>query len=301
MTTTSTNLRIGFVGLGKMGLPMARRILAAGHDVRALDSDPARLAALPGAASGSSLPELAAWAEVVVTSLPDDSALRAVALGPQGLLAHLAPGTVLVDTSTVSPSLSAEIRRGQHGADRYLAAVVSGNNEAAAAGLLTSFCSGPREAFARARPVLECFVRSATLVGGAEEARVLKLAINHFIGSAAQITAEAFTLARKGGVGWTTLLDAFESSAAAIPLLAHKAGPLRRRDFTPTFTATQMLKDMTLLVEAGDELGVDMPVAHVVRDRFAGQAAGELAQLDFFAALLERERLAGLGEPEELG
>ena len=291
-------MNVGWIGLGKLGAPMARHVAAGGQALRALDTNPARLAAVPGAEAAESIAALAAWAEVLVTSLPDDAALRAVALGPQGALAHLAPGGVLAETSTVSPQACAELRAmAEARGALYLAAPVSGSTATAEAAALTLFCSGPAAALERARPVLARFARAIHLVGGREEARFLKLAINHFVGSTAQVAAEALTLARKGGVAWETLLEVLGQSVAASPLIAYKLDPLRRRDFAPAFTVTQMVKDMSLAVAAGEAAGVAMPLAALVRNAFRRQAAGGLAELDFFAALLEAERAAGLGEP----
>lgn len=297
-------MRVGWIGIGKIGAPMARHVAAPGngHALRALDRDPTRLMEVPGAAPAEDIAGLAAWAEVVVTSLPDDAALREVALGPAGVLAHLAPGAVFVETSTVSPALCAELRAaaGARGA-LYLAAPVSGSTATAAAAL-TLFCSGPAAVLERARPVLACFARTIHHVGAREEARWLKLAINHVIGTTAQVVAEALTLARKGGVAWGTLLDVLGSSAAASPLIGYKLDPLRRRDFAPAFTLAQMEKDMALALAAGAAAGVAMPLAALVHDAFRRQAADPaLAGLDFFAALLEAERRAGLGEPAAEG
>ena len=292
------SLRIGWIGLGKLGAPMARHA-APGHAFRALDRDPARLAEVPGATAAEDIPRLAAWAEVLVTSLPDDAALRAVALGPGGVLAHLAPGAVLAETSTVSPAASAELRAAADARGAlYLAAPVSGSTATAEAAALTLFCSGPAAALERARPVLARFARAIHAVGAGEEARFLKLAINHFVGTTAQVAAEALTLARKGGVAWPVLLEVLGASVAASPLIAYKLDPLRRRDFAPAFCVAQMAKDMALAAEAGAAAGVPMPLAALVRDAFRRQA-GEYGELDFFAALLEAERAAGLGEPGE--
>ncbi|WP_018261774.1 NAD(P)-dependent oxidoreductase [Methylobacterium sp. WSM2598] len=290
-------MRIGWIGLGKLGAPMARHLVAAGHAVLAFDRDPGRLAAVPGA-EAADLPGVAACG-VVVTSLPDDAALAAVALGPEGLLARMAPDGVLVETSTVSPETSAALREAaEAGGILYLAAPVSGSTATAEAAALTLFCSGPETALERARPLLATFARTIHAVGPGEEARFLKLAINHFVGSTAQVAAEALTLARRGGVAWDTVLAVLGSSVAASPLVAYKLDPLRRRDFSPAFSIAQMLKDMSLGVAAGEAVGVAMPVAALVRDLYAAQAGTDLRDLDFFAALLAAERGAGLGEPD---
>ncbi|MGX7706694.1 NAD(P)-dependent oxidoreductase [Methylobacterium sp. Gmos1] len=289
-------MQTGWIGLGKLGAPMARHLVAAGHPVLALDRDPGRLAAVPGA-EAAGLDRIAACG-VVITSLPDDASLRVVALGTEGLLSRMARDGVLVETSTVSPETSAVVREAAEARGvLYLAAPVSGSTATAEAAALTLFCSGPEAALERARPLLSTFASTLHAVGQGEEARFLKLAINHFVGSTAQVAAEALTLARKGGVAWETILAVLGSSVAASPLITYKLDPLRRRDFTPAFSIAQMLKDMSLAVAAGEATGVAMPVAALVRDLYAEQTGTDVRDLDFFAALLATERRAGLGEP----
>ncbi len=290
----------GWIGLGKLGAPMAshlaRHLAAAGHALLALDRDPGRIAAVPGA-EAADIARIGSCG-IVVTSLPDDAALEAVALGPDGLIARMGRDSVLVETSTVSPETSAALRVAAEARGiLLLAAPVSGSTATAEAAALTLFCSGPDAALERARPLLATFARTIHAVGHAEEARFLKLAINHFVGSTAQIAAEALTLARKGGVAWEAILAVLGSSVAASPLVAYKLDPLRRRDFAPAFSVAQMLKDMSLAVAAGEATGVAMPVAAIVRDLYAAQERTDLRDRDFFAAILAAERAAGLGEP----
>ncbi|GJD51199.1 3-hydroxyisobutyrate dehydrogenase [Methylobacterium crusticola] len=289
-------MRIAWIGAGKLGAPMARHVVAAGHDVALADTDPARLALVPGARPARDAAGAADGAGLAVTSLPDDRALRAVVL-EGGLLARLRPGAVLVDTSTVSPQACEAVRREAEARGvLYLAAPVSGSTATAEAAALTLLASGPAAALEQARPALATFARAIHHVGEGAEARYLKLAVNHFVGSTAQVAAEALTLARRGGVAWDTILDVLGSSAAASPLIAYKLDPLRRRDFAPAFSVAQMRKDMSLCVAAGEAVGVAMPVADLVRAAYARQEA-DLGALDFFAAVLEAERGAGLGEP----
>ncbi|HWK46418.1 MAG TPA: NAD(P)-dependent oxidoreductase [Stellaceae bacterium] len=296
-------MRIGWVGIGKLGAPMVRHVVAAGHTVAIADRDPDRFRDVPGALPAKTAGEAARGAALVITSLPDDEALRTVALRSvplgSGLIEALEPGTVLVDTSTVSPGICDEVRRAatRHGV-LYLAAPVSGSTVTAEAAALTLFASGPGPALEYARPVLSCFARTIHDVGATSEARYLKLAINHFVGSTAQIAAEALTLARKGGVPWDTLLDVLGASVAASPLIAYKLAPLRDRNFAPAFSVAQMDKDMGLCVAAGGSVGMDMPLARLVSEAYRRQAADPaLSAQDFFAAILEAERQAGLGEP----
>ncbi|MBV8915546.1 MAG: NAD(P)-dependent oxidoreductase [Acetobacteraceae bacterium] len=280
-------MRVGWIGLGKMGAPMAVHVAGA-FPLLAHDRDPARVHVVPRATAATT--EDLARADVVVTSLPDDEALEAV--GAE-LVPHLRSETILVETSTVSPQASARLRARGH--LLTLASPVSGSTAIAQAAALTLFCSGPAEALERARPVLARFARNIYHVGDGEEARYLKLALNHFLGSTAQIAAEALTLARRGGVAWDVMLEVLAASPAASPLIAHKLEPLRRRDFSPAFTIAQMARDMGLTADAA---GPDAPIAALVRDAYRRQAGGGLAELDFFAAVLEAERRAGLGEPD---
>lgn len=291
MNTTAP--RVGWVGLGKLGAPMARHA-AARFPLRAVDRDPARLAEVAGAEAAESLPALAAWADVLVLSLPDDAALRTVA---EEAAPHLQPDAVLVDTSTVSPAACDAVRARL--GDAYLAAPVSGSTATAERAALTLFCSGPAEALDRVRPVLATFANTIFHLGRGAEARWMKLAINHFVGTTAQVAAEAITLARAGGVPWQQALDVLGASAAASPLVAYKLPPLRARDFSPAFSVRQMEKDMGLVAAAAQSAGVPCAVAALVRDLYRDQGAGPLGELDFFAAILAAERAAHLPEPAD--
>ncbi|MCK8787010.1 NAD(P)-dependent oxidoreductase [Roseomonas sp. NAR14] len=284
-------MRIGWIGLGKLGLPMARHAARAGT-LRGHDRDMARLAGEPGIGPAESAAALAGWADILLLSLPDDGALRAVAAE---LAPRLGPETVVVDTSTVSPRACDAVRALL--GDRYLAAPVSGSTATAEAAALTLFCSGPEAALARARPVLETFSRAIHHLGPGAEARWMKLAVNHFVGTTAQVAAEALTLARRGGVDWGRALDVLGASVAASPLVGYKLAPLRARDFAPAFSVAQMEKDMRLVAEAAAAAGTPGRLAALVHGLYRDQAATDLAALDFFAAILAAERAAGLPEP----
>jgi 3-hydroxyisobutyrate dehydrogenase-like beta-hydroxyacid dehydrogenase len=270
---------IGWVGLGKLGLPMARKVREAGFEVQVFDLVVAS-EAIEGTIVARSVEALAEESDIVITSLPNDSALNSVAATA---LSHMREGTVFVDTSTVSPETCDSIRKSA-GHVGYVAAPVSGSTDLAARGQLTTFCSGPEVSLARVKPVLGSFSSRVFEVGRQSEARYIKLAVNHFIGTTAQIAAEALTLARAGGVDWNVLLDVLEHSAAASPFVKHKITALRRRDFAPAFTVSQMLKDMTLIVQAGASQGLQLKLAEVVVDAYRGQAAGiwEQERVDAF-------------------
>lgn len=295
---------IGWIGLGKMGLPMSGRLVAAGHAVTAYDVDADARAAgrAQGCATAASIAQAAAGAGVVISMVPDDAALRGVALGEAGVLAHLAPGAVYIDMSTVSPDACAAVRAAVRAAAEaagaaYLAAPVSGSTQTARAGALTIMVSGPEAAYARAAPILGAMGQTVVHVGDGAQARFMKLAVNHLVGSTAQVVAEALTLGRKGGIAWDVLLDVLGRSVVASPLIGYKLAPLRARDFSPAFTVAQMQKDMRLVAEAMAAAGIAAPLADEVARLFAAQAGAGLASRDFFSAIVDVERRSGLGEP----
>ncbi|WP_119353485.1 NAD(P)-dependent oxidoreductase [Azohydromonas sediminis] len=265
-----------FVGVGKMGLPMATHLHAAGHRVTAFDPSPERraLAAQRGLAVVARLEPALARAPVVVSSLPDDAALRTVAAQ---VGAHAAAGTVWIDTSTVSPEASrdAAAQAAARGV-ACLRAPVSGNNVMAERAALTVFVSGDRTAYDACEPLFACWGPQRFWLGDAEQARVAKLAVNLMIVGTSTMLAEALALGERGGLEWQRLWDVVEASAVASPIVRAKAPALRAHDYTPTFTVEQMRKDVSLIRAAAAALGVATPVTDVAAaalDRAA--AAGE--------------------------
>jgi 3-hydroxyisobutyrate dehydrogenase-like beta-hydroxyacid dehydrogenase len=293
-------LTIGWIGLGKMGLPIAIRIAKAGHDVAGHDRDSDRMDA--AAARGvKTATEMAAAAsrDIVFTSLPDDRALQAVALGTGGLLAAMTRGAILVETSTVSPEISAEVARaaGARGV-AYLRLPVSGNASIAHTGNLTCFVSGPADAFEAVRPVAAAFTRVQKYLGKAEEARYAKLAVNLMIAVSAAMMGESIVLARKGRIGWQDILDVLTESAVASPMVKYKAVHLAERDFSPTFSCRQMAKDLDLIIEAGHASAVAMPLAALTRETYGALIGRGCGDDDFISTVRLSEWLAGLGEPD---
>jgi 3-hydroxyisobutyrate dehydrogenase len=288
---------LGWIGVGKMGLPMAGHLLAAGHQVLAFDVVAAQVAALcaQGGKRAVSVAEVASGCAVIFSSLPDDAALRAAALGAGGVVASAAPDALFIDTSTVSPAVSAEVAAAAAARGvRYLRVTVSGNNHMAAKAALTVMASGPADAFAEARPLLERFGPNVFHVGDAEQARVLKLVINLMIAGTGAMLSEALALGRRGGLAWPQMLDIVAASAVGSPIVKAKSVELKARDFTPTFTCTQMQKDLDLIVGAGKELGVAMPVTAVVAQLMQAAIGMGDADDDYIATVKLIERLSGL-------
>ena len=219
---------------------------------------------------------------IVFSSLPDDAALRQVA---RELIPALRPGGVLVETSTVSPTVSAEIgqKLAEHGI-AYLRAPVSGNPIAAEAGKLTAMVSGPKEAFEVVRPLLASYSQAQFWLGDGEQARYAKLAVNLMLAVSAGMLGEALALGRRGDVAAADVLDVIAASALGSPMVIGKVGFLKAGDYTPTFSGHQMAKDLDLILGAANARG-SRPLAALMRTQFAALAArGEIDQ-DFIAVV----------------
>ena len=299
MTDDSKN--IAFIGIGKMGLPMSVLVAKAGYAVTAFDRSAARLdeARAQGISTAASPAEAVGGKAAIVTSLPDDAALRSALLGPTGLIAAMAAGSVLIETSTVSVEASAEVdATAQARGVFYLRAPVSGNASIVHTGALSCFVSGPKDAYENAKPLFAAFTRAQTYLGPGEEARYAKLAVNLMIAVSAAMMAESLALARKGGIGWQDILKVLDDSAVASPMVKYKTAPLRNRDFDSTFSCRQMAKDLDLILGAGHAVGVPLQLAAQVRETYGALVAQGDGDADFIATVKHLERLSGLGEPK---
>jgi 3-hydroxyisobutyrate dehydrogenase-like beta-hydroxyacid dehydrogenase len=280
-----------------MGTPIVENLLKAGFDVTVYDVDSRRTEELAqrGARVSHDIAGLAGTTQLIFSIIPDDAVLQKVALGPQGVIANARDGAVYIDMSTVSPAASETVRDAARArAIGFVAAPVSGSTVLAEKGQLTVFASGPKAAFQQALPVFEALSARQYYVGADQQARYLKLAINHLVGSTAVLLAEALTLGKKGGLDWAEMLTVIGDSVAASPLIKYKLDPLKRRDFSPAFSSKQMLKDMSLVVDAGHAAGVPMAAAALVREQFAQYASGDGAELDFFSIVRAVEAAAGI-------
>jgi 3-hydroxyisobutyrate dehydrogenase-like beta-hydroxyacid dehydrogenase len=271
------------IGLGNMGTAFAERLLEAGYGLVLLNRTPAKAAPLEarGAVVAKDYADLAEHVDVVLTSLADDDALDAVA---SALLAVARPGTVLVDTSTVSPAVSARVAaRAEAASVAYLRAPVSGNPTVVRAGNLSFIVSGPAETLERVELVIRAIGPTVHSVGEREEARIVKLAINLMIGGLAQLMAEALVLGEASGVPRAALLEVMGSSAAGAPFVRYKTDALVRDDYSATFTTALMGKDIDLILDAAGDAGVELPVATRLRAIIEAAVEAGYADDDFMA------------------
>jgi 3-hydroxyisobutyrate dehydrogenase-like beta-hydroxyacid dehydrogenase len=289
--------RIGWIGAGHMGVPMAGFILKAGYPLTVFSRSAASRQKLvaQGASEALSTLECARGAEVIFAAVPDDVALREVALGPLGVLANARPGAIFADTSTVSPQASAEIdREASRRGVSYLRMPISGNAASARSGDVTVLVSGPQPAWLSVKPMVEKFSKAQVYLGDAEQARYMKLVINALVISTAQAMAEALTLGRKAGLEWNLMLDTVAHSTIASPWLKAKVALLKPRDFTPTMSPQLILKDMDLMLAAAGANGVDMPLTALTRELWQGLLTEGYEDEDYMAAIKLAEKRSGL-------
>jgi 3-hydroxyisobutyrate dehydrogenase len=287
-----------------MGFQLAARLLNAGYDVSVYNRT--RSKAEPLAEMGAKIvdrPADLADRDIVFVMVAADKDLEAVISGEGGLLSGTGEvPRVIVDSSTVSPGVSAKIRAvaAASGAN-FLAAPVSGNPKVIAAGKLTVAASGPREAFDTAEPLLSVFGRGVTYVGDGETARLVKIAHNVFLGVVIQSLAEITTLVERGGVSRAAFLQFLNDSVMGSPFSKYKSPALVNLDFHPSFTSVLLRKDLQLGLTAGKELGVPMPLA-AATDMLLAQAIGAgYTEEDFATLLLEQARRSGyVPEPENV-
>jgi len=277
---------VGLIGLGNMGSAFAERLLDAGYDLVVHNRTPEKAQPLAdrGAAVAGSVAELAGGADVVLSSLADDEALESVAAE---VVDAARPGAVLVDASTVSSDASEGVAAlAEQASLLYVRAPVSGNPGVVRAGNAAFIVSGPPVALDRVEPVLRAIGPTIHVVGDAEEARVVKLAINLVIAGLAQLMAEALVLGEAWGVSRAALLDTMGSSAAGAPFVKYKTEPLLRDDYSATFTTNLVAKDIDLVLDAAEVEGVRLPLAEDLKALVRSAIEAGYGNDDFMALFL---------------
>lgn len=288
---------IGWIGTGRMGFPMAARLLKAGCDVTVYNRT--RSKAEPLAALGAKIaaaPADLARCDIVFTMVAASDDLKAVTLGANGLLTRKgAVPKILVDSSTVSAEASEEVRAAAAGLGaRMLAAPVSGNGKVVKAGKLTMAVSGPRDAYEEVLPYFNAICQGVTYVGEGEIARTVKICHNVFLAIVAQSLAEVTILAQKSGVPRHAFLDFINKSVMGSVFSRYKAPQYVNLDFAPFFTSALLRKDVELGLSAARKLDVPMPLAASVRELLQALIGNGFAETDFAALIEMQARGAGM-------
>jgi 3-hydroxyisobutyrate dehydrogenase-like beta-hydroxyacid dehydrogenase len=292
----STENAIAFIGLGKMGLPMALHIANAGYAVVGFDPAAQRRSLAVDAALmvTSAVDELIKNSSMMISSLPNDEALEQVSAQ---ICRSGVPGSIYIDTSTVSLQASARVAQQLTNAGiTYLRCTVSGNNVMAEAAKLTVMVSGDQGAFEGCKKFFQCWGEKCFYLGEGEQARLMKLSINLMIMLTSGMLAEALSLGRKGGLAWTDMWQVIDASAVGSPIVKAKAGALLKRDFSPTFTVEQMRKDVGLILDAGNTLNVPLGLTALTAQMLSSAAAKGYADEDYAAIIKIVEEAANLSD-----
>lgn len=302
--TASTSPRIGWIGLGRMGEAMVKKLTAAGHGVRVWNRTRAK--AEPLVADGATLVDARldlADSEVVFTMVSTTEDLKQVLFGDGGLVTGGTRPRLVVDSSSISQEGSAEIRQRLEALGvAYLCAPVSGNAKVAKAGKLLIVASGPRAHYDAAEPLLRAMGRQVMWVGEGELARVWKIAHNTMFGVIIQSLCEITVMAEKAGIPRHVFLQSINDSVLGSMYTRYKSPVLTRLNFEQvTFTPKLLLKDMDLGLGAGKAHGVPMPAAAATRESVARLVGRGHDDVDFAVLLLETARDAGLDlAPEDV-
>ncbi len=287
---------VGWIGAGRMGFPMAKRLLDAGCDLSIYNRT--RSKAEPLVEIGGTIvdtPKDLADRDIVFTMVSSSDDLLAVTFGENGVLTGHTKPKLLIDCSSVSAEASSDVRARAAvvGVD-MLASPVSGNGKVVKAGKLTIVTSGPRAAFDVAEPYLNQVGRGVTYVGEGELARMIKICHNVLLGVYTQCLAEIVVLAEKGGVARHDTLEFINNSVMGSMFSQYKTPSFVNLDLTPTFTPILLRKDLDLGLKAGEALGVPLPVASMTRDMVQRSIDAGHTDCDFSVLLHEQAKASGL-------
>jgi len=291
--------KLGFLGLGIMGKPMARNLLRAGHEVALWSHTTAKAQALAGEERGGvfcETPKQAGeFAECIFLCVGDTAMSEQVLLGENGVAEGAGPGTVIVDASTISPARSRKItedlaKRGLH----YLGAPCTGSKPGAEKGALTFMIGGEREVFERVRPYFAPLGTQLYYCGGPGLGLHAKLTQNLIISNLIQAFNEGFVLSTKAGVDPELMLEILNNSAARSGLVAFKAPFVLDRNFETNFSVKWLHKDVGLMLESGKELKVPLPLTALSEQMLEAAIASGYADEDMCSSIKVLEALAGI-------
>lgn len=288
--------RIGFIGLGIMGGPMAANLVAAGYDVIGYNRSRAgvdRLVQQGGRAAGS-VGETVRDADVVITMLPDSPDVETVVLGEDGVLAHAEKGTLIIDCSTIRPEVSTRVAEAGHERGvQVLDAPVSGGEPKAIDGTLSIMAGGGTSAFESARPVLETMGTTVVHVGSAASGQIVKAANQLLVAGNIGLVAEALVFLEAHGVDAESGREVLAGGLAGSAVLDAKGAKMLAREFEPGFRTELHHKDLGIVQSAAREAGVAIPLGSLVGQLVAAANQQGDGQLDHSGLFRQIARLSG--------
>jgi 3-hydroxyisobutyrate dehydrogenase-like beta-hydroxyacid dehydrogenase len=293
---TQENARLGFVGIGYMGRPIARRLLESGFKLTTYDRDHSKAEELIqyGGKVAQSTSELAASCNVVLSCLPTDEAVLDIYRGPEGVFACAQRGSLVVDLSTVYPETSQELSKlGSERGIEVLDVTISGSTPTAENGLLTLFGGGDKECFAAANSIFRVIAKKYFYLGPSGSGATMKLVVNTLLGIGMQAIAEAVALGEKAGLDRNRLLNVLSETAVVAPAHVGKLQRALKSDYSPQFPIRLMNKDFGLILNLAAAVGARMPATGAAFEINARQT-DEGAEQDFSAVILQMEKSAHL-------
>lgn len=294
-------MKVAFVGLGVMGRPMAHNLLAAGHDLTVASRSPEPVAELVEAGAGAAPDPAAAarGADIVITMLPDSPQVLEVMTGRDGLLEAAEPGALVIDMSTISPLVAADLAtRGAALGIGVLDAPVSGGDIGAAEATLSIMVGGAEENFARAMPVFEALGSTVTYVGRAGSGQLVKACNQIVVALTIEAVSEALTLGAAGGVEPDKILDVLGGGLAASRVMEVRRRNFLEHDYTPGFRVGLHHKDLGIALATAREYGVVLPATPIVDQLLQSLSQQGDGSLDHTALLSAVERLSGVEEAD---
>jgi 3-hydroxyisobutyrate dehydrogenase len=288
--------RLGFIGIGNMGRPIARRLLESGFRLTAYDRDHSKAEELVrhSATVAQSVSELSSSCNVLLSCLPSDEAVLDIYTGPDGVFANAQRGSLVIDLSTVYPETSQELSRlgAEHGIE-VLDVTMSGSTPVAENGLLTLFGGGNKERFDGAESIFRVIAQKYFYLGPSGSGATMKLVVNTLLGIGMQAIAEAVVLGEKAGLNRNRLLEVLSQTAVVAPAHVGKLQRVMKRDYSPQFPIRLMNKDFGLILNLAAAVGARMPAAGAAFEINARQS-NQGQEQDFSAVILQMEKQAHL-------
>src|ERR1700722_16605880 len=298
---SSEKSKLGFVGIGYMGRPIAQRLLEAGFKLVAYDRHRSKAEELVqyGGTVAASVAELSASCGVVLSCLANDEAVLDVLGGAGGVFANARPGALVIDLSTVNPKTSQELSRlGSARGVHVLDVTISGSTPVAQQGALTLFGGGDQGCFTAAESIFRVIAKKYFYLGPSGAGATMKLVVNSLLGIGMQAIAEALALGESAGLDRNRLLDVLSETAVVAPAHVGKLERAKKSDYSPQFPLRLMCKDFGLILNLAAEVGAHMPATRAAYEVNAMQSEQGKEQ-DFSAVILQMEKQASLDSTDK--
>jgi 3-hydroxyisobutyrate dehydrogenase-like beta-hydroxyacid dehydrogenase len=289
---------IGFIGMGHMGSHMAPRLIQAGYQLTIYDRTKEKAQAIVGASVAETPKEAASRSEVLISIVTDDSALDEVMFGPDGVLAGMHAGSVIIDMSTVSPRASRRLFQAARAQGvAMIDAAVSGSVPQVEQGNLVIFAGGEQETYERCKPILGILGQSSFYMGSSGMGTTMKMVVNTLLGLGMQALAEAIALGEKAGLEKDVLLDVLGQTAVLTAGQKAKLDNVRHEQYPTQFALSLQHKDLRLIMNEADEVSVPMPATAVALQMYTAALTTGM-DADFSIMIKFMEQLAGVFQEE---